>query len=231
MDDYVVEHYADFGSGEPWVARTILQSGTLVNAVPAFGETRQEFHNEMGEVFETLGMAFNSLREIRRAVGDGAPALDLAEAYARLYGFLWTAYKDRFQKALRALGYDFGFVWQDDRRFEAGASALLAKRPEFRELVDLVRRYRDDFQNALAYYRNEYLVHREMDADPRMLASFHNLDAAEDTFDRVWRAVEAIIAGVVVVELPPQFTLVEIPEEERDPDRPERFGFRVAFDD
>lgn len=225
MNGLVPEHYADFGSAEPWVARTILQAQTVVNAVPALAPYRRQFDLEMGETFEALAMAFAALRELRGAVDRSAPALELEGTYDRLYRQLWTAYKDRFQTALRALGYDLGFVWQNDERFEAGAAQLVSQRLELGELMDLIRRYRREFQNALAYYRNEYVEHRK-DVDPRMVASFHNLPAAEDSFDRVWRAIEAIVAGIVVAALPHGFGLVEIPEAERDPSRPERF--RVA---
>ena len=172
MNDFVVEHYADFGSAEPWVARTILQAQTLVNAVPAFAATRRAFHEEMGETFLALSMAFTALRELQRAVVRGAPAGELEGAYDRLYRQLWTAYKDRFQKSLRALGYELGFVWQNDHRFEAGVAKLVAQRPELGELMRLIGRYRDEFQRAIASYRNDYVEHRK-DFDPRALASFH----------------------------------------------------------
>lgn len=220
-DAFVVEFYADFGSSAPWVARTVLQAQTLVNAVPAFGTTRDAFHVEMGETFASLGIAFNALRDLRGAVERGAPGLEIQGAYENFYGSLWAAYKDRFQSALAALGYELGFVWQADAGFEKEAVALVAARPEFATLIDLIRRYRAEFQNPLAVYRNDWLEHRKP-ADSRMLASFHNLDSAEDTFDRVWRAMEAIIAGLAVVELPAFMVIVEIPEAQRDPGRPER---------
>jgi hypothetical protein len=217
-----VEHYADFGSGEPWVARSFLQLNDLVDAVPAFAGTRTAFKLALAEVFETLGMAFQSLRALRRLVEEGAPELEKEEAYARLYGFLWAAYKDRFQKALEELGYDFGFFWSKATTFEQGASELVAERPELASVVDLLRRYRADFHTPLAEYRNDYLEHRKP-PDPRMLESFHQLDAAEETFDDVWRAIEAIVAGIVVAGLPPSLVLLEIPPEKRNPARPERF--------
>ena len=48
MDEFKVELYANFGTGEPWVARLMLGLQDLVYAIPAFGETRDEFMNEMG---------------------------------------------------------------------------------------------------------------------------------------------------------------------------------------
>ncbi len=66
MDEFKVEHYANFGTGEPWVARLVLGLQELVYAVPAFGATRDAFMNELGEVFESLGMAFEELRSLRK---------------------------------------------------------------------------------------------------------------------------------------------------------------------
>jgi hypothetical protein len=228
-DEFQVERYANFGSGEPWVARVLLQWQSIINAVPGFGETREAFHLAQGEVFETLGMAFQALRKLRELVVKDAPALELAESYASLYGYLWQAYKDRFQTALGALGVDFGFYWSNDVTFEEGAAALVAERPELEGLVDLMRHYRQNFHNALAYYRNTYLEHRESNADRRMLESFHRLEAAEDTFEKVWRAIEAIVAGIVVANLPHGLVLVEIPEVNQATSRPERY--RLSFCD
>jgi hypothetical protein len=92
LDGFKVEHYANFGTGEPWVARTIIGLPELLFGVPAFASGREEFRNELGAVFETLGMAFEELRELRRRIAEGAPALDLNRSYANLYGLLWQAY-------------------------------------------------------------------------------------------------------------------------------------------
>jgi hypothetical protein len=228
MDEFKVEHYANFGTGEPWVARLVLGLQELVYAVPAFGATRDVFMNELGEVFESLGMAFEELRSLRKQASEGgAPALDVARSYASLYGYLWQAHKDRFQTAMNALGLDIGFLFQSDVNFEKGAAELLAARPEFAELVDLMSRDRADFQNKLAEYRNTYLEHRDEQPDPNMLASFHRLDSAETMFENVWQAIEDYVVLYVIANLPPTIQVVEIPEEQRDPDRPTRFRFAL----
>jgi tetratricopeptide (TPR) repeat protein len=221
-----VEHYANFGSGEPWVARVLLQWQSIVNAVPAFGVTRDEFHLAQGEVFQTLGLAFEALRKLREQVDRRTPVLELNESHASLYGNLWAAYKDRFQRAILTLEPELGFLWDKESKFETAGHAFVEGRPEYASLVELVRSYRANFQNALSTYRNTYLEHRA-EADPQTLESFHRLDSAEDTFDKVWRAIEAITASVVVANLPTPLVLLEIPEVHRDPARPERF--RIAF--
>jgi len=224
MDEFKVELYANFGTGEPWVARLMLGLQDLVYAIPAFGETRDEFMNEIGEVFESLGMAFEELRTLGKHAAEAAPALDISRSYASLYGYLWTAYKDRFQAAMKALGLDIGFLYQKDAAFEKRAAELVADRPELSDLVDLMRRDRQEFQKALAWYRNTHLEHRTGDPDPRV-ASFHRLDSAETMFENVWQAMEDYVAMYVVANLPPALQLEEIPENERDPIVPKRFRF------
>jgi hypothetical protein len=226
MDDYKVELYANFGTGEPWVARLMLGLQELVYAVPALGGTRDEFMNEMGEVFESLGMAFEEVRELRKRTAEGAPALDLARSYASLYGYLWQAYKDRFQSAMKALGLDIGFLFQRDYGFEKGAAALVEAQPELSDLMGLMRKDRNEFQKALAWYRNTHLEHRTGPPDPRV-ASYHQLESAENMFENVWEAIEDYVALYVIAKLPPIIRLIEIPEEQRDPIRPTRFRFEL----
>ncbi len=227
MKDFVVEHYADFGTKEPWVARLMLGLQELVFMVPAFVETRDDFMNELGEVFESLGMAFEELRTLRKRVAEGASVLALTKSYETLYGHLWQAYRDRFPAVMRALGLDIGFTHKNDAQFEKGATRLLARRPELADLVDLMRRDRADFQNRLAEYRNTYLEHRKRRVDPKLLADFHHPGSAENTFENVWRAIEDYVVLYVIANLPPAIHAVEIPEEERDPTRPTRFRFAI----
>jgi hypothetical protein len=227
MHEFKVEHYANFGTGEPWVARIVLGLQELVYAVPAFGATREAFMNEFGEVFESLGMAFEELRRLRKLAAEEAPALDIARAYASLYGHLWQAYKDRFQAAMNALGLDIGFLFQNDANFEKRAAELVAARPELADIVDLMRRDRSDFQTKLSEYRNDYLEHRVEKPDPKLIAKFHRLDSAENTFENVWQAIEDYVALYVIANLPPAIQVIEIPEEQRDPSRPTRFQFAL----
>src|SRR5712691_9694830 len=230
MNEFKVESYANFGTGEPWVAWLMLGLQELVYAVPAFGATRDAFMNELVEVFESLGMAFEELRALRNQVAEGgAPVLDVARSYASLYGYLWQAYKDRFQAAMNALGFGVGFLFQNDANFEKRAAELVAARPELADIVDLMRRDRADFQNRLAEYRNTHLEHRDEQPDPKMLAAFHRLDSAETMFENVWQAIEDYVVLYVIANLPPQLQVVEIPEEQRDPSRPTRFRFALLI--
>ena len=226
MDEFRVERYADFGSGEPWVARIMLGLPELVNAVPAFVATREAFANEIGEVFYALSAAFNTLRELRTLVVENAPASNIEKAYSNLYGHLWQAHKSRFQTAMNALGVNIGFLFQKNADFEKVAAKLLAKRPELADLVSSMRHDRAAFQVSLADYRN-WVAHRTKHIDPAVLATFHSLDFAEQMFDNVWQAMERYVVLLVVVSIPAGLQVIEIPESQRDPARPTRYGWSV----
>lgn len=224
---FVVEPYADFGTSEPWVTRVMLGLPELVFAVPAFVDTRDEFRNELGEVFESLGMAFQELRKLPMKLTEEMPVLELTQSYETIYTHLWRAHHDRFPAAMQALGLSISFYHRKDTEFERGAARLLAARPELFDLVDLMRRDRDDFQNRFAEYRNKYLEHRKRRPDPKLLADFHHPGSTAVTFENVWHAMEDYVVLYAKANLPSGLHLVEIPEEERDATRPLRFRLAV----
>lgn len=224
---FVVEHYADFGTSEPWVSRLMLGLREIVFVVPAFANSREDFMLEVGEVFEVLGMAFEKLRTLRRYATEDASVIDTTGAYEALYGHLWRAHHDRFPTAMSVLGLDIGSLYANDQKFETRAMRLLARRPKLADLVDLMRRDRAEFQSRFADYRNKYLEHRKGRASLELRDEFHLLASAELTFDNVWQAIEDYVVLFAKVSMPPGFHVIEIPDEERDPTRPTRFRLAI----
>jgi hypothetical protein len=222
-----IELYANFGTGEVWVSRVMLGLLAVVDAstVP----NRDEVKEAIGLVFEALTAAFNDLRTLRELTSRGdTPATESAAAYSGFYVHLWRAYKDRFQKSVPpALGYDIGFLWGADKTFDAGATAFAAAHPEVdARLIEMMRNDRREWQNDLALFRNEHLEHQRP-VDRELLARFYRPDSADTAFENVWQAIEDITVQLLVSYLPTGVELVEIPEEQRDPVVPRRFGFHV----
>jgi hypothetical protein len=89
-----------------------------------------------------------------------------------------------------------------------------------------MRNDRREWQNDLALFRNEHLEHQRP-VDRELLARFYRSDSAETAFENVWQAIEDITVQLLVPYLPPGIALVEIPDDERDPIVPRRFGFHV----
>jgi hypothetical protein len=227
MSEYRVEHLANFGTGEAWVARIMLGLSTIVDATTL--ANRAEIKQAIGLVFEGLVDAFNDLRELRRLEGDvSVPVTEGEGRYSSFYVHLWRAYKDRFQKGLpRALGYDLGFLWQSDEKFEAGGERFQRQHPEVDpHFIEMLRDDRAKWQQKLALFRNEHLEHKQP-LKPEFVGSFYTLAGAELAFENVWEAIEDISAILLMPHLAPGVLLAEIPEVERDPAAPKRFGFHV----
>jgi hypothetical protein len=227
MADFRVERYAAFGIGEPWVARVMLGLSAIVDAT-AFAQ-RDEIKLAIASAYEGLVEAFNDLREIRRI----STTLDISATerqgkYSAFYVHLWRAYKDRFGNNVpRALGYDLGFLWQTEDKFESAAARFVDAHPQLADLIEMLRDDRCSWQQKLAIFRNEHLEHKRA-LKPEFVASFYTLAGAELAFENVWEAIEDISVQLLIPHLAPGAFLVEIPEAERDPAMPQRFRFAVS---
>jgi hypothetical protein len=223
-----VRLYANYGTGEPWMARLGVGLPELIDGCELDNAARQAAKSKLYLVVDAVGMAFEALREIERLASDSqAPELPLGKAYANLYGHLWQARKDRWQKVAAVLGYNVGFIFQADAEFELGALAFSKSHPNVdAAFVDMARQDRATWQNALATIRNEHLEHRAQ-VDPRLIQAFFRPDSARTTFDNVWQAIEEATMLLLESLLPGGVEIVEIREADRDPSCPKRYGFDV----
>jgi hypothetical protein len=226
MTDFQVEHLADFGSSEPWVARVMLGVGDIIGATPLNG--RDDVRDAFGEVFYALSDAFNDLRRLRDLVARRAPRSELDAAFSSFYVHLWRAYKDRFQKFVRTLGFDLGFLWMKAKDFNAIAPKFLAKHPDVdAAFIEMLINERMSWQDKFSVIRNEHLEHRKA-LPANFVAAFYTLEQAELLFANAWQAMEDIAAVLLAMLLPQGVVLREVPEAERDPAIPKRFGFAMT---
>jgi hypothetical protein len=151
------------------------------------------------------------------------PLLNRNQLYEDFTRVLWHGYKNLLPKATLAIGYDIGFLFQDDVKFEKGVTVFLAKYPEIRsEFTDHLHKQRVTWQKELASFRNDYLEHRKGD---QTFADHYDPAHAEGMFDAVWRMCADILAALLAQKMPAGFSIREIPEEERDPLNPRRFRY------
>jgi hypothetical protein len=222
---YEVEHLANFGTGEPWVNRLVIELPNIVDV--ALRERRGEAKEAVFAVFYALTDAFNNLCELRRI--EASPEIPVSErqtAFSSFYVHLWRAYRDRFQGLVRALGCDLDFLWQDDSKFEAGVKTFLHEHTAVdAELVEMLRDDRTKWQTNLATFRNHLEHHAS--PDPKLTATFYRLTAAELAFENVWEAIEDITILLVKPLLPEDIHFVGIPVEQRDPIQSRRFGWSI----
>jgi hypothetical protein len=215
-------HFADFGVSEPFVARLVIGLSEILQATPLVN--RDEIKGAIVELaMHSVGQAFLSLRELRAIAADpNVPHLTKTKAADEMYKCLWAAYKDRLQTAAKLIGFDIGFLYQNDSKFEEGCLEFMRKYPNVSsDLISRMRGYRSTWQPKLAAFRNDYTEHKTLDA--RAIAEFHNLAFAERMFEHVWVAAEELLFFMIAAHLPRFFGYVEIPVSERDPIKPLRF--------
>lgn len=223
-----VRLHANYGTGEPWVARLAIGLPELVDGCKLDATARDEAKGKLFLVVEAIGMAFEALRDVERLAADAdAAELSLSKAYANLYGHLWQARKDRWQKLAAAIGYDVGFIFQNDGEFERGASAFSTSHPTVNSaFVGMTRTDRSIWQHALSAIRNQHLEHRAP-VDPRLVQAFFRPDSARTTFDNVWQAIEEGTMLLLEPLVHEGAEIVEIPEAARDAVCPKRYGWDV----
>ncbi len=214
---------ADVGSREPFFAR--------ISALPdllggAFYNSKPEIVSAIMRMLrDCLVPAFISLRDLRAVASNPAtPLLTKTKYFDDMCKSLWSAYKDRVQIAVCQMGYDIGFLFENDIRFKKGCVDFAAANPHVDEgLIEQMKLNRSTWQSDLKRFRNDYLEHQKISYQE--MAPFYSLHRAEELFERVWVGIEEILVILIAAKLPQATCLREIPDAERDPDNPKRFGF------
>jgi hypothetical protein len=215
------------GTSEPFVTRLIIGLSDVLNATSY--QNKQEIKEAIAELtHECVMSAFQSLRELRQiANGSDIPVLRKTKSFDDMYKYLWTAYKDRMQSTAKLLGYDLGFLFQQDVKFRKGCEDFPKANPEVHpSLIGLIKHNRAAWQPDFLRFRNDYLEHHKIQREA--VASFYCLERAELTFASVWITIEEILVVLIATKLPSTICLREIPEAERIPSLPKRFEFAWA---
>lgn len=120
---------------------------------------------------------------------------------------------------MRELGFDIGFIFQDDKNFEKGSEKFVEAHPNAADFIDVARTDRKLWQNQLATHRNA--LHSGDRRNEK-----HDLDNPADArmiFNNVWQAIEEDFAYLGEKVMDEAWMLVEVPEEQRDETIPVRF--------
>jgi len=227
-----IEKISDFGTSEPWVARIMFSIMDLVDHLPFEKYKKDEIKKWVLEISKELNAAYESLIKIEELeVKDNAALYSKHSQYENLYSALWRAYKDRFQKACGGIGYDIGFLFEKDKIFEERSQEFIKDNPEirdsFRKMLKIDRRI---WQNGLSDFRNLYIEHKEIGEEIEKI--YYKPDSARKIFENVWQAMEDTLVVFINSKLQDPFTVIEIPEEKRDPACPVRFivGLKGTID-
>ena len=168
--------------------------------------------------------AFSELGKIKGLVSP--PEMDRRQAYENFMGTLWQGYKNFLPKATREMGFDTGFIFQSDSKFEAGIGRFVTTHPAVpKDFGRFLQQQRARWQGELSHVRNNYVDHRNVEWDD--VKKLYCIDQAERFFDSAWTAAEDILGCLICSRLPPQIGVREIPVAQRNPSFPDRFGFYI----
>jgi hypothetical protein len=223
-----VRKFANVGTDEAFVRHTLDLSDVL-GATLIFGIDRERVQGSLGLVItEGLIPAFIKLREIRASVGKEVPVLDHQQMYEDFAGKLWKAYKEHMKQAAKAMGFEIGFLFQDDKRFEAGSKAFRQNNPAAPAALEgYLEDARHQWQTDLADFRNTVIEHPG--AARSKFQKFYQPNFAEALFVEVWHTINEILAMFLELRLPPGVFLEWQPWNETGPKWPKRFRWQTSI--
>lgn len=208
---------ANFGTEEDFVVRVWIQIKDILKHINLPNDDEIDFRFD--RVIEQLDIARVHLAKIEDGDFHSLPTFDQQAEYVAFYNSIWWAYKDRFQLFMKELGFSIGFIFQDDKNFVKGAEKFNQDHPDTPDFVEVAKTDRTLWQNQLALHRNA--LHSGDRRNEK-----HNLDNPKDArtmFDNVWQAIEENFAYLGEKVMNKGWTLVEVPEEQRDKTIPVRF--------
>jgi hypothetical protein len=222
-----VRTVANVGTDEEFV-RQLLELHDILKGCTIPDAERERANNALLNIqLEGLLPAFLELRRIRESIGRELPDLDRMEPFEDLARKLWKSCKDLMQAAAKLMGFDVGFLYQKDARFEVGLKKLRKSNPGTpNEFDGFLRNTRASWQKELADFRNTVVEHPS--ADRSAYKKFYQPEFAERLFDAVWRTIVTVLAMLLSVHLPEQIFMVD--QGSNDPNRewPNRFRFYLV---
>jgi hypothetical protein len=225
--DWKVSQYSTIGAAEPFVHQLISEMPRIVDFGKIIEPQRAKVKEAIGIVaLEGLMPASNALRKIRSAPAD-LPEMDRRQLFDDFGRTLWVAYKGLLPLAVEQIGFDIGFLFQNDGNFRKGIDQFQAAHPEPEvpnAFGEYLRQQREGWQNRFSAWRNECLEHPGLGGCDKF-AVLYNTSQAELLFEAAWNAIVVILAALLQAKMWPGWRLVEIPEAERKSAVPDRFVF------
>jgi hypothetical protein len=199
-----------------------LLKGTQID-----GEQRRHATDAISSVLtDGLIPTFLELRAIRESRGRDLPLIEQYQLYEDFARKLWKSYKDLTQRAAVAMGFDIGFLFQNETKFEQGLKAFRLEYPAAPAILeDYLHKVRELWQNDLSRFRNGFIEHQEGNREDHK--KFYDPDVAEELFAAVGRVIADILVMLMILRLPPRVHIVEHDDKIHGPGWPNRFRFEI----
>ncbi len=255
---WTVSKMADEGTSTPFMARLFLGITRLRDSVYERGTSKDEFDKPYEVVLMTILNTRTTAKEIadllsqhkeKIAAGSAARLLGRAihvdesidkELRRDVEDFLGSSVrvlKEGMQKVTVALGIDIGFLFKKKKPFEDGIAKLRGTHPGLAAYLLETRKWSEQLvesRNAVFHdgrllpkmgYRAKQgvieAIEPEINGTP--VSKF-----VEYMMDRVSCFVEDVTAYGLQRKMVPEFSIIEIPLEQRKPENPERFQMALA---
>ena len=153
--------------------------------------------------------------------------LNHLQMYEDFYGKVSRAYKEYMQRAFKTMGFDIGFLFQKDARFEKGLKAFRKNDPAAPPaLEEFLREVRRLWHTELADFRNTIVRHP--DADRAQFQKFYNPQFAQALFREVSRTIVEILGMLLELRLPAGVYLEWQGWDDPGPRWPQRFRWQLG---
>jgi len=228
-----LKSFSDVGTDELFMSRLYHFQNHILSGLLGVQKIKEVQEAVLRVVFDGLEPAFRSLRELRKEWSDDKiPEKKKRQDIENIYSYLTIAFKNRFQEVARLMGYDIGFLFQNDKNFELGCKQFLESHPNIDpEFIETIKNDRDSWFNLMLNVRNNAIEHAAGKDNTllKQLEQNMTLDAVENIFDNCWRAIEDFLAVFAIDSTDPKYGhfICELSEYKQDENYRHRFGWFV----
>lgn len=229
--EFKVKLFSDIGMEVTFMSRLMHFQGYIIDGL--FGlKNRDEVKNSiMHVIFYGLEPAYRNLREAKKKWEDESiPEREKIQHIEGVYSYLVIAFKVRFQETAKLMGYDIGFLFQNENNFDKGLSLFSEKHPNFHSaFIESLKSERKSWLNITIEVRN-ILINHGAGKDPKKIKDLEcalTLESAEIIFENCWRCIEDILAIFADDILDPRLgiQILNLKEYTEDKNVSERFGY------
>ena len=224
--DWQVAHLANVGTDEAFV-REILEVVEILDGSMIEGQQRQESKTAIMTVLgDGLIPSYLELRKIRESQTQTMPVVDRLQLYEDFARKLWKTYKDLTQRAARVMGFEIGFLYQNEKDFENGLKKFREDWPNLQASFEsFVSENRKHWQNELSIFRNTFVEHQQ--GDRMDFKKFYDANYVESLFATTWGTIVDLLVIVLTLRLPAGVHVVVNDEKNYGP-WPKRFRWVIG---
>lgn len=219
----IVTEAASWGENDPYVERIWMLTKEVIRHLDINEDIEDEADFAADRLYEKLITARNSYSKIADSDFRELNISQQNDEFEHLYSALWSAYKDRFAKLMKLIGYDVSFMFAKPEDFEPKATAFSELHPNKSWLVDYAKQLRDAWQNDLAKNRNAF----QHDGDLRNITDLNDPQTAKEVFEVVCYVVEGVFAMLSEEKLEANWKIALLDDDETVFGRADRFTLRL----